>query len=236
MWRCLGILLLACLSGPMAQAMELNTDQISVQFPPSWSCDLDGSSFLCSDKSEGRQKSAVVLIHQKIAGPAENMDLFRTQLKAPKSPKGKDGTPVLSRLVSFQDRSIQGQTWVEALHFEGELPEFFTYYLATRKGNHAFLVTLSAHQSQWEKYRPVFEKIIDSMQVFGNAATDTLDANIRAGKVNPDGSPIDPLSAEQMAGGDSGLFGFAHGLSPAKIFLMVAVVAACLAGLYFFKT
>lgn len=134
--------------------------------PRNWSCDPDQGLYVCTDSSAPRQKPGVIVFQYGEAGPTDTIEQVRSRLQKPRAIKGKQGVPLLSRVVSIQDKNINGQNWLEALHFESELADYYTYYLATRRGDLQFLMSLSAHNSEWDKYRPMFERTINSLRLF----------------------------------------------------------------------
>lgn len=149
-----------------ANAVSLKTEVFSLQLPQNWSCEPNDGLFVCTDQKAPRQKPGVIIFQYDEAGPGDTIAKFREDLKKPRAIKGAQGVPLLSRIISMEDKNIAGQIWFEALHFEGELQEYYTYYLATRRGDLQFLMTLTGHKSEWERYRPMFESTINSVQLF----------------------------------------------------------------------
>lgn len=218
-----------------ASAFEVRTNEFYVKFPSNWSCDQDSNLYVCTEQSASRQKPGVIVFQFGKASSLDTIDQFRTRLKTPRSIKGKGGLPLLSRVVSIQDRVINGHNWFESLHFEGELPEYYTYYLATRRGDMQFLMTLTAHSSEWDAYRPLFEGTIASIQLtnpLGSATTKSPQAQ----------APPQDLMAPQPMGGSETSFNlgerFPEVLSNMKKstwVLMGSIIAACLMLLYAIK-
>lgn len=162
-----------------AQSFEINTQNFYVRFPQNWSCDQDTNLFVCTEDSKQRRKPGVIVFQFGPAGPLDSLAQFRNRLQAPRSIKGENGLPTLSRVISMQSKQINGQEWFESLHFEGELPDFYTYYIATRRGDMQYLMTLTAHKSEWQRYKPLFEQTIASIQV-RNPAQQSTPAQPRA--------------------------------------------------------
>lgn len=210
-------------------ALNLQTDDFAINLPTGWTCDPDESLVICTEANSGRQKSAIILINYKNAGVTETLAEFRNRLSKPKSTQVANGAPRLSRVVSFQDRVINGLTWIEALHFEGELPDYYTYFLATRKSKKFFLITLSAHKASWDKYRPMFENIIASLRILTPEPTP---------QAMPEPS-MDLSNAPPMQETKSqykGLKEMTKGLSPARLFLYASIILGCLLVLYAFRS
>ena len=214
-----------------ASALNLKTEDFAISLPSDWTCDPDESLVICTETESKGKRAAIVLINYKNAGPTENLADFRNRLNKPKSSKVTGGAPRLSRVVSFQDRMINGLTWIEALHFEGELPDYYTYYLATRKSGKFFLVSLSANKKSWDKYRPQFENIIASLQILTPAPNQNL-ADSDAGDFN---APV-PVGAPESESQFANLKNVTKGLTPAKLFLIAAVIVGSLLVLYALKS
>lgn len=231
----LGFLILLGFSS--VHAFEIRTQDFYIKFPTDWKCDQETNLFVCTENSSSRQKSGVIVFQFGNAGPLDTLDQFRTRLKAPRSIKGKGGLPLLSRVVSMQDKNINGQTWFEALHFEGELPDYYTYYVATRRGDLQFLMTLTAHTSRWSEYKPLFERTIGSLQLT-NSAQPRASGNLGQGAPPPPmpqgGAPMPVASAPPTAMGTAtpGLIG---GFKKSTLILFGAVIAAALMILYALK-
>ena len=213
-----------------AWALNMETEDFAIQLPDGWSCDPDESVIVCTELNDERRKSAIVLINYKTAGPTDTLAEARSRLNKPKSTRVENGAPRLSRVVSFQDRSINGLTWIEALHFEGELPDYYTYYLATKKSGKFFLITLSAFKGAWDKYRPQFENIIASLRIVAPEPSDS------SGAVPMAGMGGDQVPTPEMNEISSGKLPLAEGLSPAKLMLLGGVILLGLVALYAMRT
>lgn len=169
-------LLMIGLASPV-MALDLKTDDFAIRLPETWSCDPDQAVFICTDSNA--QKSAIVLINYSEASPADTMEQFTDRLRSPRMQKTASGQQIVSRVVSYQERQIGDQNWIESIHFEGEMADYYTYYLATLRPPKAFLITLSAHKDDWDKYRPIFENIISSISVFSQSQIATSDSQMQ---------------------------------------------------------
>lgn len=233
----LSTLLLILLLPLTAKAVNLKTEVFSIQLPPNWSCEPNEGLFVCTDEKAPRQKPGVIIFQYSQAGPSDTIEKFREQLQRPRSIKGPQGVPLLSRIISMQDKNINGQNWFEALHFEGELADYYTYYVATRRGDLQFLMSLSAHKSEWEKIRPQFDRTISSIQLFTSAqSTNTaatpnppgVDAPIGMPQPGGAGSVVAPTLGERFPQ-------MLNGLSRNQWILIGAVLISCLMILYALK-
>ncbi len=159
------LLLLFLLLPAQSFGFLLDATNFRIQFPQNWSCTPDTNIFICTEDSKEKLKPGVIIFQYGPAGPLDTVDQFRTRLSKPRPFKTKDGLPGMSRVISLQNKNINGQTWFESLHFESEIPDYYTYYLATRRGNMQFLMTLTSHKDQWAKYKQDFERTMASVQL-----------------------------------------------------------------------
>lgn len=157
-----------------AQAFEIKTAVLEMTLPAPWECKSESDIWICDEDNGIRQKSAIILVQSRKALPKETYNYFRQQLKTPRSVTGKSGNPILSKVESIKDRNLNGHEWFEALHFEGELEGFYTAYIATRRGEQAYLVTMSAHKDKWMSYKAIFEQITLTLKALAPLTPQTL--------------------------------------------------------------
>jgi hypothetical protein len=69
-------------------------------------------------------------------------------------------TPQFARIVK-----INGQDWVDALHWESEVPGYFTRYLATLNDTTSLLVTFTADKAHFEQFNGQMEPLIGQMKL-----------------------------------------------------------------------
>jgi hypothetical protein len=203
---------------------QLKTDTIRIHFPQPWQCAFEKNMWVCEEKINQVQKPAIILVQSQLARAKETHAYFSEQLKQPRQSSGKRG-PVLSTVVSFGDRVINGQKWFEAIHAEGELEAYYTHYLAARRGNYSYLVTMSSHKPKWNIYKPIFDQVAASIQ--------PLVSPIAAQA--PAASTSEP-KAIPVAGSGNGLLSLGNsdsGSTPLKIGLFILII---IGGAYFLYT
>ena len=78
--------------------------------------------------------------------------------------------------------SINGHTWIDALHLASEVPGFYTRYLATVKADIGVAVTFSVTKSLYSAYQGMFDKVIATLRVFRQQNTNLAKLNLKRGK------------------------------------------------------
>ncbi|MCB0356226.1 MAG: LPXTG cell wall anchor domain-containing protein, partial [Bdellovibrionales bacterium] len=109
---------------------------------------------------------------------------------------------------------INGQPWIDGLHINSEVENYYSRYLATTKGNIAVLITFSGHKQHYTKYSADFYKAIQSLRVlqtssstladgrgnhpggYGNKSQETFGQGTALGP----GLPLDQLPEEDVSG------------------------------------
>jgi len=183
----LGIVLLALGLSLPSQAKEFSNAYLSFELPDAWQCHLEGTEWVCSSLQKNNSKEAIIVFTAKEVGPKDRLDAYEAHLRTPKTIPNIKGKPVQSIIKSVRNRIIDGHTWVDALHLNSEIPNYYTRYLATVKNQTAILITFSAHQKAFTKYSPDFVKAVESLKV-------------RAGKElqQPSSSSSAPTQAEML--------------------------------------
>jgi hypothetical protein len=162
----LGLLtLIAALSAVTAKAERFVNSYVSFDLPPNWSCNLDGTEWLCISKFAKNGKEAIIVLTAKEAGPNDSLLQYEKQLRTPRTIVDSKGKSVSSRVLTVKSRSIGGHTWVDGLQERSEIESYFTRYLATTKDRLAILVTFSAHKTHYTKYSSDFLKAVESLKV-----------------------------------------------------------------------
>ncbi|TAK91195.1 MAG: hypothetical protein EPO06_05425 [Burkholderiaceae bacterium] len=131
--------------------------------PKDWTCIREGTETIC--RSDSSPKSAVCILTMKYRGPNDTPEAYTKHLSTPKESKSRDGSLVKSEVVRVGNRQIKGYTWITGLHFQSEVTNYFTEYLAVVTSHVAVLITFSAHKDSVEKHRMEFETMISTLRV-----------------------------------------------------------------------
>lgn len=219
----------ALLFGDHAGAKVFATSYLQVEIPDAWDCSNIDRVWACQEKNPTHQRSAVLVITAKQAGPQDYLESLRAQLKSPQSITGTQRTAVTSKLEWTKDLRIGEEPWVEFLHLNREIEGFYTYYLATVARGLTVIVSFSFEKSKTKE-----------MQAMMNQLRSTL--KLIAKPLEPADSPVTPQAADRPQGlaalaGDTapssgGPMGGRAGLS-LPILLVIGAILAVGAVFYF---
>jgi hypothetical protein len=164
------LIVFAILAGVVTQKAEaklFRNSYVSFELPNQWDCKLTDTEWVCRYENPSRleSKEAVIILTAKEVGPTDNLSAYESYLKTPKQVASALGTPMRSGVFNVLQRQINGQPWVDGLHGNSEVRDYYTRYLATVKDRIAVLVTYSAHKSAYAKYSADFFRSVQSLRV-----------------------------------------------------------------------
>lgn len=149
-----------------AHGKMFSNSYVSFQLPDNWSCKVNGTEWVCRSANNEQAKQAIIVFTAKEVGPNDNFAYYNQYLKAPKTPKHRDGTvSTASKVQHLKTVSIGNSQWLDSLHLGSLLPNFYSRYLVTIKGRVAVLVTFSAKKEVYTQYSRNFFESINSLKV-----------------------------------------------------------------------
>ncbi|HMN68868.1 MAG TPA: hypothetical protein PKC28_10055 [Bdellovibrionales bacterium] len=163
MKRLSGLALFLFCAGVNAKTFQ--NSYVSFDVPDDWNCLQEGVAWTCTPKNTVAAREAVIIIAAKVAGPEDNLGSFQNYLKKPKAIATKVGTPMPSKVMYAQPRSLAGHQWIQAQHLGSEIQDFYTLYLATVKAQLAILVSFSAQNGRYQVYNPVFDRAMKTLKI-----------------------------------------------------------------------
>lgn len=150
-----------------SHATKFANQFVEFELPNAWVCLLEGTEWVCQNQSDpAKKKDAIVVLAAKIQGDQDTLDQYLAYLKNPKTYSTASGKQVTSTVSYAQNKTIQDQPWVDALHLESEIPGFYTRYLATVKDGIGVLVTYSVNRNKYQDYAPQFDDMVKSLKAF----------------------------------------------------------------------
>lgn len=205
--RILGLVFAAgILSGHSSEAAKFANQFVEFELPPQWQCNLEGAEWVCQNPQEEKMREAIIVLAAKLKGPQDSLDQYLGHLKANKSFTTFENKPIKSQSKYAKTVKINDHAWVDSLHLEGELPHFYTRYLATIKEDIGVLVTYSIHEDKYQSYLDEFETLVKTLKVYRNpgginSAADkdlfaSIPAQINRNSVFPDQAPPVDLGME----------------------------------------
>jgi len=203
------------LSTPMAEAKSFRNSYLRFQLPSQWGCKLNDTVWTCryavSPKCKGakaktppcqkalkKRREAIIHLTAKETGPKDSIKRYLKYLKSPKTIITKDKRRISSKIIHLKSPLISGQTWVDGMHLGSELPNYYTRYLATVKGNVSVLVTFSAHKKYFSAYSTQFFETIKTLKVYSKAVKPKQLAKKTRQNINPGAmGPVSPMVSEE---------------------------------------
>ncbi len=160
----LGILLSAT-----AHAVPWSNQFAQFELPAGWQCNLEGAEWVCQNVAENKKRDAIIVLAAKLKGDQDSLDQYKSYLTSPKMYTSVQGKPVKSKMKKTSFANVNNQQWVDSLHFESEIPGFYTRYLATVKDDIGVLVTYSVSQAKYKDYLSTFDNLVQTLKVFRKA-------------------------------------------------------------------
>ncbi|HPI41299.1 MAG TPA: hypothetical protein PLJ21_10885, partial [Pseudobdellovibrionaceae bacterium] len=147
-------------------AKTFSNSYISFELPPSWNCILEQTEWVCRSTQTNESKEAIIILTAKEVGPLDKFELYLQHLSSPIKATSKTGELFQSQVKIKPDKTqIQGHIWLDSLHMNSEVQDYFTRYIVTTKEKIAVLVTFSSHKNFYAKYSQEFNRIIQSINI-----------------------------------------------------------------------
>lgn len=162
-----------------AQARTFKNAYISFEMLDSWKCKLEQTEFVCRSEDPQEAKEAVIIFTAKEKGPTDSFPIYFEHLNKPIMAPAKTGSPLTSTVtIAPREVLINDQKWLDSLHINSEVQNYYTRYLATIKDQIAVLITFTAHNSKYQKHAAHFAETVKSLRVI---ASKDLNANTNGG-------------------------------------------------------
>ncbi|RYZ93850.1 MAG: hypothetical protein EOP11_27220, partial [Proteobacteria bacterium] len=149
------LLALAFLAPTLSHAKIFANQFIEFQLPEKWDCQLDGTEWVCQSTDEQKKRDAIIVLAAKIkkAGMDE-LPVYKAHLEKPQTYKSLSGEDITSEPRYVKELDVSGKPWIDSLHLQSEIPDFYTRYLATVEQDLGILVTFSVRKDKYEEYAP----------------------------------------------------------------------------------
>lgn len=211
-------------------AKRFSNQYCEFELPSGWECVLEGSEYVCQSNNKDRQREAIIILAAKKRGPQDELAAYQAYLKEAKTYNLPGGRTQVSEARYTQKKNIGNHPWIDSLHLASEVPGFYTRYLATVKVDLGVAVTFSVAKDNYNDYKDVFDKIIESLKVFRqqNASTsgivlkgDDKDLLDDGGVYIPSSNPQSDISRGAGQGRASG-----SGSSSSESLFYIIIIAA----------
>lgn len=214
-----------------AHSRTFKNAYISFEMQDNWKCNLEQTEWVCRAEDQQEAKEAIIILTAKEKGPTDSFPQYEAHLNAPVNTMTRTGVALTSQMkYKARTQKINDQPWLDSLHQDSEIQNFFTRYVATIKDDIAILVTFSAHNKLYAKHSPNFEKTIQSLRVI--ATKDLLnrpDLGPLRGSSEVLGAGIgSAMPADLLAGQDEAQAGKSKGIWQNKTVLGAALLLGAL--------
>jgi len=180
------LLTLALLVPFSAQAKTFANQFIEFTLPDKWECQLDGTEWVCQSTDEQKKRDAIIVLAAKIKKPGmDDLPVYKAHLEKPQQYQSLSGEAVTSEPKYVKDLDISGHPWIDSLHLQSEIPDFYTRYLATVEADLGILVTFSVRKDKYDEYGPDIDSMVKSLRAFRKPGAPNDGAG-GAADVNPD--------------------------------------------------
>lgn len=190
------IALLAITFPLSAFAKTFSNQFIEFQLPEKWECQLDGTEWVCQSTDEQKKRDAIIVLAAKIKKVGmDELPVYKAHLEKPAQYASLSGETITSEPRYVKQLDISGKPWIDSLHLQSEIPDFYTRYLATVESDLGILVTFSVRKDKYEEYAPDIENMVKSLRAFR-----------KPGALNDGGGATDIKSADGLIFPSGGLY------------------------------
>jgi hypothetical protein len=129
----------------------------------SWKCTREGTEHVC-EKGSGKDKALLIWTAKEV-GTTDSFDKYFEHLKNPIKRKIGKNKSLVSDPHYTRMTNIEGRQWIDSLHWQAEMPNYYTRYLATAGDQTAVMVTVSAKKNSFDKVNSEIQPAIERMKL-----------------------------------------------------------------------
>lgn len=222
------LLALGIVYGFQAEAKTFSNQFIEFQLPEKWECSLDGTEWVCQSTDEQKRRDAIIVLAAKIKKPGmDEIPVYKKHLEEKQNYTSVGGDSIVSEPRYVKELDISGKTWVDALHLQSEIPDFYTRYLATVEADLGILVTFSVRKDKYDEYGPDIDTLVKSLRAFRKPGALNADGGknaVATTAVNPESVIFN--SGENKKAGAMGGAGKSREDAMSVVLLLVLLAAA----------
>ena len=166
-WGILAVAVACFLGSAPAEAKLFSNQFIEFQLPEKWKCQLDGSEWVCQSTDEQKKRDAIIVLAAKIKKVGmDELPVYKAHLEKKQVYQAPNGQRVVSEPRYVKEVAINSKKWVDSLHLQSEIPDFFTRYLATVEADIGILVTFSVRKDKFTEYAADIDALVKSLRAF----------------------------------------------------------------------
>lgn len=161
--------LFICFFSLASQARTFKNAYISFEMLDTWKCNLEQTEWVCRAEDPQEAKEAVIILTAKEKGPTDSFPIYENHMNNPIQSVTKTGKSLTSSVVyKAQNQRYNDQVWLDGIHRDSEVQNYFTRYVATIKDQIAILVTFTVHNKFYAKHSSHFNNTIKSLRVIAS--------------------------------------------------------------------
>lgn len=221
------VLALGFVYGIQAEAKTFSNQFIEFQLPEKWECSLDGTEWVCQSTDEQKKRDAIIVLAAKIKKPGmDELPVYKKHLEEKQNYTSVGGDQIVSEPRYVKELDISGKTWIDALHLQSEIPDFYTRYLATVEADLGVLVTFSVRKDKYDEYSPDIDSMVKSLRAFRKPGA--LNGDDAKGAPAPNMNPESVIfnAGENKKAGANGGAGSSREDAMSLVLLLVLLAAA----------
>jgi len=216
-----------------SQARTFKNAYISFEMLDTWRCKLEQTEFVCRAEDPQEAKEAVIILTAKEKGPTDSFPIYTDHLIKPiTAPSRGGGTMTSTVTIAPREVMINDQKWIDSLHINSEVQNYYTRYLATIKDQIAILVTFTAHNSKYQKHSGHFADTVKSLRVIATRDLTAGTSGIRGANESLGGTIGQAMPSDFFASEDESASSEGQGrglFSNPKVLGLLILVLAVLA-------
>ncbi len=152
-----------------SEARTFKNAYISFEMLDTWKCNLEQTEWVCRAEDPQEAKEAVIILTAKEKGPTDSFPIYENHMNSPIQTVSKTGQNLTSSVVyKAQNQRYNDQVWLDGIHRDSEVQNYFTRYVATIKDQIAILVTFTVHNKFYAKHSTHFNNTIKSLRVIAS--------------------------------------------------------------------
>jgi hypothetical protein len=137
---------------------------VTIDMPTGWSCQTEDPNMICLDESGSTEKTSALVISYKRKSPEDDLVVYKDQLSRPRQLQtGEISVP--SQVIEIKSTVISDTTWIEGVHLNAEVTDYYTHYYATVTGDWAVLTSVSIHKDSYADQLPALKLSIQNIKL-----------------------------------------------------------------------
>lgn len=170
------------------------TSYLEFELPTGWKCEQIETSWACRPTSVKELNRATLVLTAKQASPADHPAALRQNLLKRKSITGKKGLRLTPKAQWDRSVSSNGTEWAEALFFNSEIENYFSYYLTASQDSYTVLLNLNYESSLSQAYQPLLGALRPSVRFIKPTKTEPLADGPKGPVVTPPAAQAPPIA------------------------------------------